>query len=128
MGKGEKNKVVIFGGGGFVGNRLVAALCELQYDVIVFDLMLPRHHLDIDDVKYIKGDICHKSVVSDVISTHKPDFVLHLSSWGMSGAAMLDERCYDVNVIGTQNIIDACLESGVKYLIYTSTYNVVFLL
>jgi len=34
--------------------------------------------------------------------------------------------CGQVNVEGTRNVISACLSSGVKKLVYTSTLNVVF--
>eukprot|EP00043_Microstomoeca_roanoka_P025343 m.8349 g.8349 ORF g.8349 m.8349 type:complete len:293 (-) comp5433_c0_seq1:236-1114(-) len=45
----------------------------------------------------------------------------------MSGSEQLNrERVYQVNVQGTQNIINACRECGVRSLVYISTYNVVF--
>lgn len=126
MTNGEKRKVAIFGGNGFVGSRLVAALNVLQYEISVFDTSPVNIENEIEGVTYVQGDICQKMRVCDFLAVHRPHFVIHLSSWGMSGGAMLEEKCYDINVLGTQNIIDACLEYGVKYLIYTSTYNVVF--
>ena len=36
------------------------------------------------------------------------------------------KRVFDVNVGGTQNVIDGCLASGVAQLVHTSTNNVVF--
>lgn len=53
--------------------------------------------------------------------------VFHLASYGMSGKEMLQVgRVDQVNINGTCNVLDACLEFGVKRLIYVSTYNVVF--
>lgn len=55
------------------------------------------------------------------------DVVFHVASYGMSGAAQLNVRMVeDVNIGGTQNIVDACRAHGVRALVYVSTYNVVF--
>lgn len=53
--------------------------------------------------------------------------VFHLASCGMSGKEMLQVGLVDeVNINGTCNILDACLDLGVERLVYVSTYNVVF--
>lgn len=45
----------------------------------------------------------------------------------MSGIDMLNKKLInEVNVGGTQNIIDACVENGIQNLVYTSSYNAVF--
>jgi len=55
------------------------------------------------------------------------DAVFHLASYGMSGGPMLDwPRCTAVNVGGTENVVRACEAHGVKALVHTSTYNVVY--
>lgn len=53
--------------------------------------------------------------------------VFHLASYGMSGKEMLQvRRVNEVNVNGTLHVLEACLEFGIKRLVYVSTYNVVF--
>lgn len=55
------------------------------------------------------------------------DIVIHTASFGMSGKEMLmKSMIHEVNVNGTQNIIDGCIMQGVKGLVYTSSANVVF--
>lgn len=55
------------------------------------------------------------------------DCVFHIASYGMSGKEMLQTaRVNKINIDGTRNILDACVEFGVKRLVYVSTYNVVF--
>ncbi|KAK6130609.1 hypothetical protein DH2020_035655 [Rehmannia glutinosa] len=45
----------------------------------------------------------------------------------MSGKEMLQYGCVDeININGTCHVLDACLDHGVKRLVYVSTYNVVF--
>lgn len=55
------------------------------------------------------------------------DCVFHLASHGMSGKEMLQFGRVDaVNINGTYHVLEACLEFGIKRLVYVSTYNVVF--
>ncbi|XP_024391473.1 uncharacterized protein [Physcomitrium patens] len=50
-----------------------------------------------------------------------------MASFGMSGKEMLQSRHIDeVNVDGTCHILDSCAKCGVRRLVYTSTYNVVY--
>jgi nucleoside-diphosphate-sugar epimerase len=61
-----------------------------------------------------------------VLGSFKPDIVVDIAGWGMSGMDMLNPRCLTVNVLGTQRLINACIHNNINRLIYTSTYNVVF--
>lgn len=71
------------------------------------------------------GDISKKQDVENALRA--ADCVFHLASYGMSGKEMLQcGRVDEVNINGTCHVLDACLEHGVKRLVYVSTYNVVF--
>eukprot|EP00041_Stephanoeca_diplocostata_P019728 m.428776 g.428776 ORF g.428776 m.428776 type:complete len:177 (-) comp21382_c0_seq9:649-1179(-) len=51
----------------------------------------------------------------------------HIASYGMSGPSMLNkQRIMHVNVGGTHVVVELCRQLGVRALVYTSTYNVVF--
>lgn len=71
------------------------------------------------------GDIVRKKDVDRAL--RGADCVFHLASYGMSGKEMLQfGRVDEVNINGTCHVLDACLEYGIKRLVYVSTYNVVF--
>ncbi|XP_026519491.1 short-chain dehydrogenase/reductase family 42E member 1-like [Terrapene carolina triunguis] len=119
-----KETVLITGGGGYFGFRLGCALYKKGVDVILFDVLKPVQAVP-EGVKFIQGDVCCLSEVEkalrDVIC------VFHIASYGMSGREQLNRKLIeDVNVRGTENIIQACRKAGVPSLVYTSTYNVVF--
>ncbi|XP_067396257.1 short-chain dehydrogenase/reductase family 42E member 1 [Emydura macquarii macquarii] len=119
-----KETVLITGGGGYFGFRLGCALHKKGVDVILFDVVKPVQAVP-EGVKFIEGDVCCLSEVEkalrDVIC------VFHIASYGMSGREQLNRKLIeDVNVRGTENIIQACRKAGVPSLVYTSTYNVVF--
>lgn len=76
-------------------------------------------------VEFFEGDIRNKDSLIPMVK--KCTLVFHIASYGMSGREMLQKKLIrEVNVVGTQNLVDCCLKENVPYLIYTSTYNVVF--
>eukprot|EP00062_Callorhinchus_milii_P005156 gi/632944337/ref/XP_007887454.1/ PREDICTED: short-chain dehydrogenase/reductase family 42E member 1 isoform X1 [Callorhinchus milii] len=116
--------VLITGGGGYFGHRLGCTLHKRGVRVILFDISKPTEALP-DKVVFVKGDIRNYREVETALQN--VDCVYHIASYGMSGREQLNKRqIEDVNVKGTEHLIQACLKNGVQRLVYTSTYNVVF--
>ena len=114
-------KVLVTGGGGFLGRYIVKRLLDRAYEV---SLLGRTGHGDLEaaGVCCIGGDITDYETVEKAIEG--VDVVFHVAAkagiWGNW------EDFYQVNVVGTQNVIKACLDNGVSRLIYTSTPSVVF--
>ncbi|MZH41298.1 MAG: NAD-dependent epimerase/dehydratase family protein [Nitrospinae bacterium] len=113
-------RALVTGGGGFLGGGIAEALHENNHEVIV----VGRHnysHLP-KDIKSFKGDIRDFEFLRKVFTG--VDTVFHTAALpGIWGKA---EDFYSINVAGTQNVIKACLLSGVQKLIYTSSPSVVY--
>ncbi len=115
------NNILVTGGGGFLGKAIVKNLVSKGKRVI----SLSRHsypELENIGVRQIHGDISNDSIINDNFSGI--DTVYHTAAkadiWGRK------DDFFKVNVIGTSNIIKACLKYKVKRLIYTSSPSVVF--
>ena len=72
-------KILITGGAGYVGSKLVPVLLNLNYEVTVFDLMIYgenvlSHH---KNLKMIKGDIRNIDLLKKVIPGHNS--LIHLA-------------------------------------------------
>ncbi|XP_052191594.1 uncharacterized protein LOC127800806 [Diospyros lotus] len=129
--EGIEGKIfVVTGGLGFVGSALCLELARRgALQVRAFDIRKATtsaapdlHH---KGVQFIHGDITCKQDVQR--SLRGADCVFHLASYGMSGKEMLQYgRVDEVNINGTCHILEACVEYGIKRLVYVSTYNVVF--
>lgn len=118
--------VLITGGGGYFGFRLGCALNQKGVRVILFDIIEPAQNLP-EGITFVRGDIRCLSDVEAAFQDADIACVFHIASYGMSGREQLNKtRIEEVNVGGTENILQACLGRGVPSLVYTSTFNVIF--
>ncbi len=66
-------------------------------------------------------DITNKKLVEDVILNYKPDVIFHCAAYTAVDKAEDDrDTCYEVNVNGTKNIVDAAKMVNAK-VVYIST-------
>ena len=60
-----------------------------------------------------------------ISSIDKKDIVVHLAaSLGVRNTEENNYRCYQINVRGTENVLDICLQKGIKKFIYASSSEV----
>ena len=118
---------MVTGGCGFVGSRLVRMLVRQGAgEVVVLDdcsLGVPENLGPArDQVKIVKVDVRDSSAVVEAMTSLRPDTVIHLAAIHFIPACDADpKRCVDVNVGGTQSILDGCAESEVKAVVLAST-------
>lgn len=114
-------KVLVTGGGGFVGSYVVQRLLARGYEVHSFGRS-PQPKLEEQGVEVHCGDIADEDAV--VKACDGMDVVFHVAARaGVWGSWM---SYYRPNVIGARNVVTACRAKGVGRLIYTSTPSVVF--
>jgi len=114
-------KLLVTGGGGFLGKALAKALVQEGHDVRSFsrgDYMELRSL----GVEIRRGDIAYEK--SFFAAVKGCEAVFHVAAkagvWGPY------EEYYKTNVVGTKNVINACIRNKVKRLIFTSSPSVVF--
>jgi nucleoside-diphosphate-sugar epimerase len=113
--------VLVTGGGGFLGGAIIRAL--LQKGETVRSFSRNRYSLlDNLGVEQIQGDLGDFAAVTR--ACRQAEVVFHTAAkagvWGKYQAY------YRANVLGTRNLIKACMECGVQRLIHTSSPSVVF--
>ncbi|PIQ95296.1 MAG: hypothetical protein COV67_15600 [Nitrospinae bacterium CG11_big_fil_rev_8_21_14_0_20_56_8] len=113
-------KILITGGGGFLGRALSHRLAGEGHRVSV--LGRGTYPQLAPEIESIRADIRDREAVERAIEGK--DAVFHAASkvgiWGRS------EEYQDINVGGTRNVIDACFKNGVPHLVFTSSPSVVF--
>lgn len=114
--------MALAGGAGFLGQHLVHQLLDSgDYDVTIFDL----HDAGIAGARTVRGDL---SVAEEVeAACAGQDVVFHVATAAPTAAgARAQALMMRVNVTGTRNVLQACVATGVRRLVFTSTASVVF--
>ena len=122
----KNKKIIVTGGAGTIGIELVRILVKNKYDVTLFDL---ADQINVSKsfippkAKIIEGSVLDKSILMKSISSH--DVVVHLAaSLGVKNTEENSYRCYQINVRGTENILDICLQKKIKKILFASSSEV----
>lgn len=119
-----KNLVLVTGGAGFIGSHLSLALLEKGYKVRVLDnLIYGQREWVPTNAEFIEGDICDVDTCRRAMANVTGVFHCAAMSRSAPSSDNIDE-CTRTNVLGTQNILMAARDAGVKKIIYSgsSTY------
>jgi len=114
-------RVLITGGGGFLGRYIVNMLLDLGYEVNILGRS-PQPDLEKRGARFFQGDIANKAIVLE--ASKGTEAIFHVAAKAGIWGSWKDY--YEVNVVGTKNVIEACKANQVSYLVYTSTPSVVF--
>ncbi|HEY9785523.1 MAG TPA: SDR family NAD(P)-dependent oxidoreductase [Candidatus Obscuribacterales bacterium] len=112
-------RILVTGASGFIGSKLVPRLIEEGHKIRTMGRgsSVPRNlaHLS---VEHVRGDVTNPEHAATAVEGC--DAVYHLA--GLVSYRKTDlNRAYGVNVMGTRNIMQACLRAGVKRVIHTSS-------
>ena len=126
-------KYLITGGCGFIGSNLSAEVLKRGEELILFD-NLSRHgsasNLEwlksIGTFKHYSNDIRNNNDVETVIQNVKPDYIFHLSGQVAMTTSIQNPRLdFEVNALGTFNLLDAVRKySPNSVVLYSSTNKV----
>jgi nucleoside-diphosphate-sugar epimerase len=112
-------KVLVTGGGGFLGQAICRQLAGRGYEVTSFN----RGHypeLDALGVRQLRGDLADAAAVAAACQGQSAVFhnAARAGAWGSR------ESYWAPNVTGTENVIAACRAHGIRKLVYTSSPSV----
>jgi UDP-glucuronate 4-epimerase len=129
-------KIFVTGAAGFVGSRLSKKLLERGDTVIGHDNIndyyarehKERHLRDLKDhpnFVFIEGDLRDPDKLKTLFAQHKPDAVAHLAAMAAVRYSVKFPLLYgEVNVQGTNNLLDAARSIGTPRCVLTSTGSV----
>jgi UDP-glucose 4-epimerase len=115
--------VLITGGAGFIGRHLADHLAkrgDVSVTVIDNESLGDRKHLDLDQVRFIKGDLRSRDDLRGALEGQ--DAVVHLAA----DTRVMDSienpaHNFENNVVGTFNLLELCRELGVRRVVAAST-------
>jgi UDP-glucose 4-epimerase len=121
MGNDFRSRVLVTGGAGFIGRRVVGALLAAGAEVTVADLKL----FPGDSVQAVVGDLCDPAVAAQAVQPGT-DTIIHLAARTSVLESVRDpEATYQVNVGITASLLELARNRGVRAFVFASTNAVV---
>jgi sterol-4alpha-carboxylate 3-dehydrogenase (decarboxylating) len=125
-------RVLVTGGGGFVGGEIIRALITKhpEFELSVLDIQpLSADLLQKADVSFFHADISDAGAVLKAVQAAKPDIVVHSAGIVPTRDGRYSQKNRDatfkINVAGTKNVLDASKQCRVKYFVFTSSITVI---
>jgi len=123
--------VLLTGGSGFIGSNLVRLLIGERPDwrVVNLDKLTyagnGENLADLDGhprYRFVRGDIANGELVAEVVRSERIDAVMHLAAESHVDRSILSPAVFiETNVRGTQVLLEAARELGVKRFLHVST-------
>lgn len=112
--------VLVTGAAGFIGKSLIAELARasLNSEIIALDMREVAAHERLPNVTYLTGDI-RDPALREIFQAHRPQTVVHLASVVAVGGD--PQRDWEIDVLGTKNVLQSSLDASVEHLIVTSS-------
>jgi len=117
-------KIIITGGAGFIGSHLVKKLLDKKHKIIVIDNFSTGRKLNIEEfkhkIKIVKADISKQGKWSKNFANVKA--VFHLAALAdIVPSIQNPDKYFAANVLGTKNILNACISNKVPRIIYSAS-------
>ena len=121
-----KEKILVTGATGFTGGHLCKRLVKDGHNVY----SLVRTTSNIEelrkvDTKLVYGDIRDKESLEHIVQQHRDiDTIFHLASV-LTPVSVSDNLYWDINYLGTQNLLNVCRNLSLKAFIHCSSVGVI---
>jgi len=123
--------MLVTGGAGFIGCNFVRHVLATSADVAVinFDKLTYAGNLEsLRDIEqnpkyqFVRGDICERREVDGVLKEFEIDTVVHFAAESHVDRSILGSTVFvQTNVLGTQVLLEASREAGVRRFVHVST-------
>jgi len=115
--------ILITGGAGYIGSHITEILLKKRKKVFLLDNLSTGHRKLINKkARFFKLDIHNKKKIQKLIKKYKIDSIIHLAAnLIISEGQKKPKKYYKNNVLGTQKLLEACKNTSIKNVIFSST-------
>ena len=114
---------LVTGGAGFIGSHVARHCLHLGHEVVVLDDLSGgfRDHIP-DAALFVEGSVTDSRLVSELFQDFQFEYVYHLAAYAAEGLSHFIRRFnYNNNLIGSINLINESVNSGVECFVFTSS-------
>jgi dTDP-glucose 4,6-dehydratase len=115
-------KLLVTGGAGFIGSNFILYWLKKYPEDKIINLDTLTYAGNLDNLKsveenknyrFIRANICEKERVSEIVSTEKPDIIVHFAAESHVDRSILGpEEFIRTNVLGTFNLLEAAKKNN----------------
>ena len=117
--------VLVTGGAGYIGSHTVRALREAGRDVVVLDSLELGRREAVIDAPLVVGNIADQDLVTATCNEYGVTQLVHFAAYKAVGESMENPAKYwRNNVAGTVDLVEACLASGIRDVVFSSSCSV----
>ena len=115
-------KVLITGGGGFIGSHLADRLVADGHEVLAIDTFATGRRDNLsegDGVTLVEGSIADRDALDRAMADFKPEVIAHAAASYKDPEAWTEDA--RTNALGTANVVEAAKAGGVERIVYFQT-------
>ena len=115
--------IMVTGGNGFIGWRIIRKLLDAGEEVVCFDLSPIKSNLEPlkDQISFYKGDVTQLSQILAAIKTHDVKKIIHMAALLPPDTEDRPQHGMHVNIDGTNNIFEAARWTDIERVVYASS-------
>jgi UDP-glucuronate 4-epimerase len=126
-------RVLLTGGAGFVGSHLAERLLVDGHEVVIYDAFTKHYApdakrrnvagaLEYPGCRLIEGSVLTEQRLASVLHGGETDVVVHLAAVTGERVSLDDAKAsVETNIVGTLNVLERCVEEGVRRFVYVSS-------
>jgi len=117
------SKVLVTGGAGFIGSHVADALIAREHDVVILDDLSGGFESNVPSgACFIQASVTDAARITALCEKESFDYIFHLAAYAAEGLSHFIKRFnYTNNVIGSVNLINSAVNTGVKGFVFTSS-------
>ena len=118
---GDKT-ILLTGGAGYIGSHVALDLLQEGYEVIVLDDLSKGFAAAVTGCELVQGDTGNKHLLRLLLGKRQVVAVMHFA-----GSTIVPEsvekplKYYENNTVKSRNLIESCVEAGVRHFVFSST-------
>ena len=118
----SSNSILVTGGAGYIGSHTVRQLGERGERVVTLDNLSKGFRDSVLFGDFVEGDTADKALVSKLLRDYKVDTVIHFAAHTIVPESVADPlKYYRNNTCASRNLLECCIEAGVKHFVFSST-------
>jgi UDP-glucose 4-epimerase len=118
----SRSSILVTGGAGYIGSHVVLQLRARGEQVVVLDDLSTGFRQAVLDTPLVVGKVGDRDLVMEILRSHGVDTVMHFAAHTIVPESVSNPlKYYGNNTCSTRNLLECCVETGVRHFVFSST-------